>query len=167
MVDNSPKVRKQDTHGTYACYSLGKCRCVQCVEVSRAYTREYRERKKLGPIVKKRHTHGTRASYLKGCKCPDCRKAGQDYCRDYEYGLAPGEYEKLKEAQESRCAICGEPPRTPSLHVDHDHDTGEVRGLLCDRCNRGLGQFQDDPDIVEKAALYLRQHSYGTWGTPV
>jgi Recombination endonuclease VII len=55
------------------------------------------------------------------------------------------------------CAICGKrPARVASLHLDHCHDTGDVRGILCLSCNQGIGQFRDDPDLLEAAARYLR-----------
>ena len=54
------------------------------------------------------------------------------------------------------CAICeAPPPENGSLHVDHDHETGEVRGLLCFSCNGGIGQFQEDPLILRAAIRYL------------
>lgn len=78
------------------------------------------------------------------------------------YGLTGDDYARLYEAQNSGCAICGadhEPTRR--LSVDHDHDTGVVRGLLCSGCNAGLGGLQDNPDLLIKAAVYLsvtREH---------
>lgn len=54
--------------------------------------------------------------------------------------------------QGGRCAVCAE---RPAEHVDHDHVTGKVRGLLCFNCNGGLGQFRDDPQILELAIEYL------------
>ena len=63
-------------------------------------------------------------------------------------------YEALLEMQEGRCAICEDVLDEPN--TDHSHKTGEVRGLLCQRCNCGLGLFRDDPEIVEAAAKYLR-----------
>lgn len=56
----------------------------------------------------------------------------------------------------NRCAICGDQfAKTP--HLDHNHQTGQVRGLLCRACNHGLGQFKDSPVILEAAASYLRK----------
>jgi hypothetical protein len=56
------------------------------------------------------------------------------------------------------CAICRQPERTPgrALAVDHDHATGEVRGLLCGNCNRGIGFLGDSAELLESAAGYLR-----------
>lgn len=70
------------------------------------------------------------------------------------YGLTPEHYEALLSAQGGRCAICGGRP-TGNLHVDHDHNTGKVRGLLCGRCNPALGAFQDSPRILLAAVRYL------------
>lgn len=55
-------------------------------------------------------------------------------------------------SSDGRCAICG---RAGALVVDHDHDTGAIRGLLCRNCNTGLGQFGDDPERLRRAAAYL------------
>lgn len=76
-----------------------------------------------------------------------------------QYGLSLDAYESMVRAQEGRCAICrqDEPDRRRGrLAVDHDHRTGVVRGLLCTRCNTGLGAFGDDPEMVRTAERYLR-----------
>ncbi len=67
-------------------------------------------------------------------------------------------------AQRRRCAVCGRKlgPRTP--HVDHDHETGRVRGLLHGSCNRALGLLRDDPDVLESGARYLRRSRRNTAG---
>jgi hypothetical protein len=73
-----------------------------------------------------------------------------------KFGLTPDEYDRILETQGGVCALCESPP-TPgiSLHVDHDHGTGEIRGLLCVRCNNALGLFREDPDLLKRAARYI------------
>lgn len=73
--------------------------------------------------------------------------------------LTVREYEALLEACDGRCEICGDatnPKRgSKTLCVDHDHDTGVVRGLLCRRCNSAIGLFGDDPNLIANALFYL------------
>ena len=80
-----------------------------------------------------------------------------------KYGLTLEDYDEMFAAQNGLCAVCGKPPNgngpsKDNLAVDHDHETGEVRGLVCDRCNLGLGHFFDDPDLLIAAAVYLVSH---------
>jgi len=70
------------------------------------------------------------------------------------YGLRDEDYEDAVEHQHGLCAICGERPSKP-LSIDHDHDTGELRGLLCDNCNHMLGHAKDNPKILRWGAEYL------------
>ena len=76
-----------------------------------------------------------------------------------EYNITLSDYDKMFEEQDGRCAICrGTETKTPKngrFCVDHDHSTGEVRGLLCGSCNRGIGLLGDDPDVVLRAHKYL------------
>jgi hypothetical protein len=67
------------------------------------------------------------------------------------------------EAQEGLCAICQEPPKDKqSLAMDHNHQTNEFRGLLCKECNRALGLFGDNIDVLTNAVTYLKERgSYG------
>lgn len=67
--------------------------------------------------------------------------------------------EQVEEMAAKGCAICGTVEwngRHKRPHVDHDHKTGRVRGILCSECNTGLGKFKDDPTILEAALAYLR-----------
>jgi len=76
--------------------------------------------------------------------------------RAKQLGVTDDEYALLLEAQDGGCAICGAKPKTRRLHVDHDHATGKVRGLLCHRCNRVLQTWVT-------AAWCLDAHSYLLW----
>lgn len=71
------------------------------------------------------------------------------------YKLQPGERERRLAEQQGRCAICGATEDAEGLHIDHDHVTGRIRGLLCRACNIGLGFFRDDIMRLAKAAKYL------------
>ncbi len=73
------------------------------------------------------------------------------------YGLPEGGYAALYAAQGGRCAICQwATGRTKRLAVDHDHQTGEVRGLLCGPCNQTIGRLRDAAEAFDRAAEYLR-----------
>jgi hypothetical protein len=79
----------------------------------------------------------------------------------YGHGMTIEQFDKMLAAQGGVCAICaGEPSMANSrdrcLHVDHDHATGKIRGLLCNRCNRALGLFRDNAAVLSVAAEYLR-----------
>lgn len=77
-----------------------------------------------------------------------------------KYGITATEYNRILEEQHGGCAICGRANSGDSthvrFHVDHCHSTGVVRGLLCSNCNTGIGKFEDDPDRLNKASMYLR-----------
>ena len=75
-----------------------------------------------------------------------------------KYGLNLDEWKAIRSKQDGKCAICSavlsdKPSR--NTHVDHDHDTGEVRGLLCGKCNAGLGYFMNDIKSLRQAIKYL------------
>lgn len=112
-----------------------------CYECDRAYSREVWRRRKDDPI--------------RGAK-----KAEQD--RDYwlrvAYGITAQQYDAMFLDQNGGCAICGEPPRKRRLDVDHDRDTGKVRGLLCNAHNQGIGQFRHNPKLLMSAVQYLMKH---------
>lgn len=95
--------------------------------------------------------------------CSDKCAANGVIQRHYKksYGLGYEEVKQLRKDQNHLCAICGEKgfmmnSRVKSaLCVDHDHKTGEIRGMLCHNCNRGLGLFQDSLDRLKSAIAYL------------
>lgn len=110
-------------------------------------------------------------------KCKDgldswCRKCRASYRSEINRGkfrgqLTDDEVKKLK--QQEKCDICGGSEATGSrnnkhlnkiysLVMDHDHKTGKFRGMLCNLCNRGLGNFKDNTDVLEKAIEYLKNN---------
>src|SRR4051812_36828660 len=75
------------------------------------------------------------------------------------FGLTVEQYDEMLAAQGGGCAICRCPPREDSsLHVDHDHRTGRVRGILCFRCNNAIGDLDESIDTVRAALDYLVHH---------
>lgn len=93
----------------------------------------------------------------------------QHYTRERQAskrGLSLTQLSDMFHAQSGGCAICGRGERTKhplsqkvmELSIDHCHVTGRTRGLLCDRCNRGIGLLQDDPELLRKAATYIEHH---------
>lgn len=105
---------------------------------------------------------------------PDCKACRQEYGRRRQsarsrdlslrkYGITESDWQEIAEIQGGGCAICGEAPPEGArpLCVDHDHETGSLRGLLCPTCNGGLGMFKDDPSLLVAAAQYLKFWSDG------
>lgn len=76
-----------------------------------------------------------------------------------QYGLTSEDYDRLLESQGGKCAGCGDCSDAAVLHVDHDHETGEVRGLLCGPCNRTIGMAMDRPDRLIGLTRYLQSRS--------
>jgi len=77
------------------------------------------------------------------------------------YGMTVEEYDERLASQGGGCAICGAKPGRRSLPVDHDHETGLVRGILCTDCNTALGSFDDDPALLLRAIEYLMEGNDG------
>jgi len=77
------------------------------------------------------------------------------------FNLTCEEYDAMYEKQNKGCAICGSEKSELGriLAVDHNHTTEKIRGLLCNKCNQGLGFFNDNLDLLQGAVLYLKQHS--------
>ncbi|MFA5052826.1 MAG: endonuclease VII domain-containing protein [Parcubacteria group bacterium] len=125
--------------------------------------REYRKKKRQDPEWK-----AAQAKYQKEYRITnrgELTKKGRTYqqkravhIRLVRKGLNPG-YESFVENHHGKCDICGREPdgRWKQLNIDHCHKTGKLRGLLCSRCNRAIGYFDDDPRILRAAILYLKK----------
>ncbi len=73
------------------------------------------------------------------------------------YGITDADYQRQLTLQANECAICRTTLGDKALHVDHNHETGQLRGLLCNHCNLGLGHFRDSPDRLAAAIAYLHK----------
>ena len=122
----------------------------------------YSDRRARGGLTRRCRTHHARKSYESRMKKYDTPAKRYLYARRSmlrkRYGITLEEYEAMAEAQGHRCKICRmrETEKYGLLHVDHDHRTARVRGLLCGNCNTGLGKFRDDPALLQSAIEYLR-----------
>lgn len=135
----------------YSCQSQlapGRKRCVAHLAIARERRRAYVERN------------------------PDCGKDYRSRSADVRlngellrlYGISLADYRGLLSAQRGVCAICGQPDPTPGrrLAVDHDHQSGAVRGLLCGKCNKGIGLLGDSEEGLLKALAYVRGEAWRT-----
>lgn len=142
------------THATYSAYTQG-CRCEQCKDAARQYQREYRARRREEVLTEARVIHTGSGSYGYGCRCVECKAA--NFVIDQKIPLENiGVIVGLYRDHDGKCKICGSEEK---LQIDHDHETGSIRGLLCGRCNRGLGLFRDSVDYLEGAVRYLKEES--------
>jgi hypothetical protein len=108
-----------------------------------------------------------RSSYCKSCTTErqrERRHAGKIDYRKYnikqKYGLSLEELDEMVLLRQNLCEICGS-LFDPVPHIDHDHETGEIRGLLCSPCNKGLGHFRDNEVLLERAQEYLARYKNG------
>lgn len=119
---------------------IGKKRCIGCNRT-----------KPLSCFIKRERTLDGHDTY--------CRRCSQEKDLNRLYGISAADKTAMLKKQSGRCAICSRRPGAMGkfkLHVDHDHKTRVIRGLLCGLCNTAIGKFKDDPLIIERAAAYLR-----------
>lgn len=94
--------------------------------------------------------------------CKKCVKDAYSRASTFrKHGIEKSDFLKMANEQGFKCSICGSissgNKRTEHLCIDHDHETGTIRGLLCMQCNTGLGNFKDSPELLLKAVEYLKQ----------
>lgn len=88
---------------------------------------------------------------------PEYRKQRRNSMLKHKYKIDEGTYQTMLAAQNGACNLCFNPPSKTPLHVDHDHKTGRVRGLLCHQCNWYLGKIDKDQEILTRIANYRRE----------
>ena len=111
-------------------------------------------------------THYNKKRWADGVRPPSCNAESMRAARiKYRYGITAEDYERLNTVQGGKCAICGQPPGDNvrahwggKLCVDHCHETGKIRDLLCNDCNLAVG-YAKTADIAQAIADYIRLHS--------
>jgi len=125
--------------------------------------------KPFSDFVKRSNRASGRQPYCKSCHNKNVKdKYSSKRMKDYDlkriYGIDLKEYNRIFEEQEGKCKICSthiskiNKGHKKCLCVDHCHETKKIRGLLCDKCNRGLGLFNDDVNTLNEAMKYLKEN---------
>jgi hypothetical protein len=162
----SKRCPKCDTEKPLTSFSVKKsdnrptCWCKDCV--NRSSKERYQRNKKNHNSKQKDWYQKNKDSHNEKRK-HWYRQNTQRYRDTYlvrKYKITLEEYDRMFESQSGVCAICGKVEQSRvSLAVDHDHKTGAVRQLLCTKCNKGLGHFDDDIELFQKAIEYIKKHS--------
>lgn len=158
--DANPPERCSEPECTAPVKAKGLCKMHYARLLRHGHTR-YRDRKKPAKI----------------CSVPGCSNwlYAKGMCHQHwqrrkkalsDYGVSPERLAEMVKAQDGKCAICGKAEQScdgasgklRDLSIDHDHETGDARGLLCNRCNRGLGYFMDSAELLRAAIAYLDRH---------
>lgn len=131
----------------------------ECKDCYNKYRRQYRRKnpEKFKEYYLKERNKAARESYEKY----------RDTYYKYSYGISIDEYNEFMKLQNNKCAICHREEyildhrtkKVRRLSVDHNHDTGKVRGLLCKNCNTGLGMLREDLNIINNLKIYLERNN--------
>lgn len=142
-------------------------------------TRSEAKKQGLKTYDGKPHSCGTTTKYVNGCGCVQClsekgkknlyneelmskyKSPEKTWKRVRSWRKKRNKYYERLELQGKRCAICGitKDKNGRDFASDHDHETGQLRGLLCGNCNMGLGLFQDNIELLIKAGQYLERYA--------
>ena len=120
------------------------------VDHYKKYGKKYYEKHKEKELLRNREYYKTSGKQKKLEAYPERRRR----ILKSRYGITPEQFDELYNKQLGKCAICQQTYHS-TLHIDHDHSNGKIRGLLCNNCNRGLGHFKDSTELLENASKYL------------
>lgn len=136
-------------------------RCAPCG--ARRRKQQWRQRYAASPEI--RAAGVQRVQAWRGALTPEQRtpekieaekRREREYRLQRKYGIGVDEFDALLAAQDGRCAICGtDAPNGQGWQVDHDHESGAVRGILCFGCNVSIGHLNDNPALLRAAAAYI------------
>lgn len=122
------------------------------------YRKKARERGRSNPILNRERAKAWALKHPEKTKS----RSFSNHIKQF-YNITPDDYDHMLDMQGGGCAICGAKPNHGDrrLHVDHDHATGQIRGLLCFGCNAGLGMFKDNINSFNNAIAYVAGN--GKW----
>lgn len=171
-----------DRHGLIKVRACGRCQGEHIVSEHRSYNgrsewtcdpcraavkhcTQCNSYRPIGEFAKRGDTSVGRTAHCRTCMAAKWTAADHSQrtrAKRSRFGLSYDEYLAMCIEQGNRCRVCGNPEtdvhqsgRTRELAIDHDHSTGEVRGLLCGKCNKAIGLMLDDPERLRSAAEYL------------
>ena len=147
--------RRKERIANYTPEELAIHKAKQSIRNAERYAKN--KEKILG--YKKKHREKYRDRYIERAR--EKRASATEKPFDYlkrDYGLTKESYLEMLKSQNGVCAICCNPEKKRRLAVDHCHNTGKIRGLLCTRCNTSIGRFNDDVELLQKAIDYLKTH---------
>ena len=140
-------------------YDWSGLRCKECVRVVRNRWRKNNPNKMKAQRERWRNREGNiEKKRIRNRRWRKAQPGRHRNCR-----ITKKQYDDMLYSQNGVCVICGEPETTYrwgriiALAIDHNHETGEIRGLLCTKCNSGLGCFRDNANILASAISYLNQ----------
>lgn len=122
------------------------------------YCKDCKETKPRDEFPKSATTYCRKCLTIRTKSAPNFRENVRKAQLKKQYGITPSEYDQMELEQNGLCGICKRQEYAPNkkiLSVDHNHTTGQVRGLLCHNCNTGLGKFMDDQELLKSAIQYL------------
>lgn len=134
-------------------------KCKRTPEEQKARSEKLKERYNADPVFRRQLLDNGKRRREKN----PARMRSLRYLR--KYGLTIERFDEMLADQGDKCAICGDGSRPHKLHfplVDHCHATNKVRGILCQRCNHGIGLFKDDPERLRRAAAYIERSRLDT-----
>ena len=127
----------------------GKKECTKCGKLKPVAEFPVRKDRRSQPRSHCRPCHNAAALL------PESKAKQREARYQRKYGISVADFMRMLAEQRYQCRICRTRLNEQNWHVDHDHGTGAVRGVLCDLCNKGLGQFKDNADLLRAAARYL------------
>ena len=146
--------KRTERKNYYKCPSCGKVKHVNAFYGTRGDSGD----KIPSPYCKKCSAEKTKA-YLASLSNDVKSLRGHTAGIKHRYGVTRTEWDTMFARQGGKCAICGKPQNGRRLDVDHNHETGQVRQLICSQCNAGLGMLKDNTNLVNAASSYLTYHN--------